>query len=1189
MALGSMRYPPGCKEISVDIGADELVRRLKKLAISFQQMKQSEDEHLVYAPLAIHITDEYFLNNQSRDVQLLVACCIADILRIFAPDAPYKDPQAIKTIFLFLIRQLGGLKDPKDSLFKRYFYLLESFAFVKSFNMICELEDCNEICLSLFTLMFKIVNDEHSNKVKKFILDMLCPLLTDADGVSNELLDVILTNIVEPVKSQRKYAYQLARDLVTKTSEHLEPYIQHFFNQVIISNISKDADKLFIKKKVYDLIYELNHISPSILLAVMPQLEYKVKSTDEKERMGSVALLAKMFSETNSTLATRNKQLWQVFLGRFNDISVSIRIKCVQFTMHFLLNHPKLMDDITEALKARQHDPEESVRYEVVNAILATAKKDFEIVSGSEDLLNVVKERTMDKKFKIRKEAMEGLALIYSKHLTNPNNVPQATKNAITWIKDKILYGYYTPGIENKLLVEKLMVTKLVPYTMDTENRMKKLFTLFGTINLNATKAFIEMQRHQWQVRKSISELVFQIKLPASEERNKMIASMNNTLSKFLPDPTKSLEFIRKFSLHMVSNSEVLKLVDKYCDPYVTCKESVDCMTIILRHLGNPVMSNLYLNTVKKLLERASSVIIDADAVWALLQLVQDALKGGHVIEELGLDPDTAGEKGLRLLLSLTYTFPAHFSNKNTIRDILNCLENKQEYVAPIVLATISFIGKFKPISEVFPDLHSVVRQICQEYIKTGTPKEAKHAIRCLYSNTKDNIEEVFSPILEIIKENLNGEKNKHYLTGIVALGHLAFYIPDKFKAQIKNLISRKIVKDLMMNDLTAARGGTQSWASYQDLCLETQCKLEGFKMMARWLLGLKTDAIIAQKTFRMLNAIIENGGDLLEEGKPNPAERSWLRLGAGCAILKICEQKGVGDNINVSHFYNLAGLATDPVIEVREKFMVKLHKGYKSFPYKSLPLDFMGVYALAGFEPDKRLKEIAKKFLQMDIMKRTDYIRTRMLANGGENGNLNLSCIVPDYMLVFTVAVLAHDINFKSIQDVEHLKRMRQALWFVLEPLITKNEHYSYVFYQDIIQKMKNCKDALCPDDDVANTKIYAVCDLAMGIVKSRTKKFERKSFLAEPKLPITYFKEAEDPSYQNLECYVPQEILSSGVQNKNGVGLLTNSRVDTDDMVTGDSGIDQQADEPESHSHENGDQSMNDQPPPRKRGRAA
>lgn len=40
-----------------------------------------------------------------------------------------------------------------------------------------------------------------------------------------------------------------------------------------------------------------------------------------------------------------------------------------QYTMHFLLNHPELKDDICETLKARQHDPEESVRYEVVMAI----------------------------------------------------------------------------------------------------------------------------------------------------------------------------------------------------------------------------------------------------------------------------------------------------------------------------------------------------------------------------------------------------------------------------------------------------------------------------------------------------------------------------------------------------------------------------------------------------------------------------------------------------------------------------------------------------------------------------------------------------------------------------------------------------------------------------------------------------
>jgi len=44
--------------------------------------------------------------------------------------------------------------------------------------------------------------------------------------VSSELLDIILINIVEPNKSQRKNAYSLAKDLILKCSNTLEPYIQ---------------------------------------------------------------------------------------------------------------------------------------------------------------------------------------------------------------------------------------------------------------------------------------------------------------------------------------------------------------------------------------------------------------------------------------------------------------------------------------------------------------------------------------------------------------------------------------------------------------------------------------------------------------------------------------------------------------------------------------------------------------------------------------------------------------------------------------------------------------------------------------------------------------------------------------------------------------------------------------------------
>lgn len=72
-------------------------------------------------------------------------------------------------------------------------------------------------------------SDEHSGKVKSFMLDVLCPLITESDSISNELLDIILINIVDPLKTQKKNSYMLAKDLIVKTSDTLEPYIQQVF------------------------------------------------------------------------------------------------------------------------------------------------------------------------------------------------------------------------------------------------------------------------------------------------------------------------------------------------------------------------------------------------------------------------------------------------------------------------------------------------------------------------------------------------------------------------------------------------------------------------------------------------------------------------------------------------------------------------------------------------------------------------------------------------------------------------------------------------------------------------------------------------------------------------------------------------------------------------------------------------
>ena len=91
-----------------------------------------------------------------------------------------------------------------------------------------------------------------------------------------------------------------------------------------------------------------------------------------------------------------------------------------------------------------------------------------------------------------------------------------------------------------------------------------------------------------------------------------------------------------------------------------------------------------------------------------------------------------------------------------------------------------------------------------------------------------------------------------------------------------------------------------------------------------------------------------------------------------------------VGDEYNVEQYYTLSHLACDPVKQVRSRFIAKLHKGLaRGIPFKCLPLDFMGFYAMAGMELDKSIKDIAKRYMIADINARKDCIKNLTYSSG--------------------------------------------------------------------------------------------------------------------------------------------------------------------------------------------------------------
>jgi sister chromatid cohesion protein PDS5 len=74
--------------------------------------------------------------------------------------------------------------------------------------------------------------------------------------------------------------------------------------------------------------------------------------------------------------------------------------------------------------------------------------------------------------------------------------------------------------------------------------------------------------------------------------------------------------------------------------------------------------------------------------------------------------------------------------------------------------------------------------------------------------------------------------------------------------------------------------------------------------------------------------------------------------------------------------------IVQDEIPQVRERFAAKLHQGLsRRIPLKCLPLDFMGYYALAGGEPDPKVRKTIQEYMVSDIQRRRDYIKAVTLS----------------------------------------------------------------------------------------------------------------------------------------------------------------------------------------------------------------
>ncbi|CAF4507428.1 unnamed protein product [Rotaria sp. Silwood2] len=194
--------PSQVLSVNPSLPTNKLLDNLTKNQRLLQSLPQNYEKRHFFTGLFKTLLDDFFYSHERADIQLYAAICLADIIRIYAPNLPDASPEKMLNMFLFLARQLIGLKKIDDTLFTRRYYLLENLSMVQSFIPAVNLEDNRgcQISTVVFNNLFNAVQKKHSDQLKNLMIEIVSVILAEYETIPFALLELLFARIIDPEK-----------------------------------------------------------------------------------------------------------------------------------------------------------------------------------------------------------------------------------------------------------------------------------------------------------------------------------------------------------------------------------------------------------------------------------------------------------------------------------------------------------------------------------------------------------------------------------------------------------------------------------------------------------------------------------------------------------------------------------------------------------------------------------------------------------------------------------------------------------------------------------------------------------------------------------------------------------------------------------------------------------------------------
>ncbi|CAI4989856.1 BEM_HP_G0175660.mRNA.1.CDS.1 [Saccharomyces cerevisiae] len=1152
------------------ISTNELLDRLKALHEELASLDQDNTDLTGLDKYRDALVSRKLLKHKDVGIRAFTACCLSDILRLYAPDAPYTDAQ-LTDIFKLVLSQFEQLGDQENGYHIQQTYLITKLLEYRSIVLLADLPSSNNLLIELFHIFYD-PNKSFPARLFNVIGGILGEVISEFDSVPLEVLRLIFNKfltynpneIPEGLNVTSDCGYEVSLILCDTYSNRMSRHLTKYYSEIIheATNDDNNSRLLTVVVKLHKLVLRLWETVPELINAVIGFIYHELSSENELFRKEATKLIGQILtSYSDLNFVSTHSDTFKAWISKIADISPDVRVEWTESIPQIIATREDIFKELNQALAKTFIDSDPRVRRTSVmifNKVPVTEIwKNITNKAIYTSLLHLAREKHKE----VRELCINTMAKFYSNSL---NEIERTYQNKEIWeIIDTIpstLYNlYYINDLNINEQVDSVIFEYLLPFEPDNDKRVHRLLTVLSHFDKKAFTSFFAFNARQIKISFAISKYIDFSKFLNNQESMSssqgpiVMNKYNQTLqwlASGLSDSTKAIDALE--TIKQFNDERIFYLLNACVTndiPFLTFK---NCYNELVSKLQTPGLFKKYnistgasimprdiAKVIQILLFRASPIIYNVSNISVLLNLSNNS-----DAKQLDLKR--------RILDDISKVNPTLFKDQiRTLKTIIKDLddpdaEKNDNLSLEEALKTLYKASKTLKDQVDFDDTFFFTK--LYDFAVESKPEITKYATKLIALSPK--AEETLKKIkIRILPLDL--QKDKYFTSHIIVLMEIFKKFPHVLNDDSTDIISYLIKEVLLSNQVVGDSKKEIDWIE-DSLLNDTKYSAIGNKVFTLKLFTNKLRSIapdvprdelaesFTEKTMKLFFYLIASGGELISEFNkefyPTPSNyQTKLRCVAGIQVLKLARISNLNNFIKPSDIIKLINLVEDESLPVRKTFLEQL-KDYVAnelISIKFLPLVFFTAY-----EPDIELKTTTKIWINFTFGLKSFKKGT-----------------IFERALPRLIHAIAHHPDIVEGLDSEgdaYLNALTTAIDYLLFYFdsIAAQENFSLLYY--LSERVKNYQDKLVEDEideeegpqkeeapkkhRPYGQKMYIIGELSQMILLNlkEKKNWQHSAYPGKLNLPSDLFKPfaTVQEAQLSFKTYIP-ESLTEKIQN--------------------------------------------------------